>query len=257
MDATLREVSAASENKKTVAAMRKTITILMVAAVANAGTFALAGDSEEEDPPVEEIVVIAKRLKSLWPFPRPSPALPALVFVPPILSFAEESGERSNEAEDEEEEKENSDRAGCWRELTANRDAPLSGTFKEMRENGPHQAIDIAVPTGTKVYAAQSGTVERVKKGMKVGQRPTPAEKERNVNTVGNFIIISDAQGRTHRYLHLKDVDVEKGDMVSAGDPIGTSNDTGKSEGPHLHYDLSGDSGRIDPEKEFACDDEE
>ena len=206
----------------------------------------LGSDDEPADEPIEEIVVIGKRLgppmplffygwRSVYAAQFPVDALP-----PPYE-------EGNNRQEDEEEA---NDRIGCWRELTDNANAPLSGTYDEKRANGKHLAIDVAVVRGTKVYAAQSGEVSAVVNDMK-------ADEFSKEKSTGNYVAIGDSQGRTHRYLHLETVSVKKGDQVGAGDSIGTANNTGYSFGNHLHYDLSDSNGvRIDPEQEFDCDEE-
>ena len=194
---------------------------------------------------------------------RPSPtAPPARLSVhhpPPVqgqqwpsFGYEGETGpHRQEEEEEEEEEQEQEGRIGCWREITADEGAELTGTYDEIREGVQHQAIDIAVPNGTEVYAPQSGTVVATRDDMTVGEYS-------ETKTAGNFAYVEDDEGRTHRIMHLATVSVEVGDSVSAGESIGTSDDTGKSYGPHVHYDLSTNgqrSGRIDPEEEFDCDD--
>ena len=206
----------------------------------------LGSEDEPDDKPTEEIVVIGKRL--VPPIPFNCVGCRSIVsFQFPVDASPPPYEEESDTQEDEEEGK---DRIGCWRELTANPNAPLTGTYDEERASGQHQAIDIAVTRGTVIYAAQGGEVSAVRNDMKADE--FSREKSR-----GNFVAIKDAQGRTHRYLHMEKVSVRNGDQVSASDSIGTANNTGLSFGNHLHYDLSDGNGvRIDPQKEFSCDGE-
>lgn len=58
-----------------------------------------------------------------------------------------------------------------------------------------------------------------------------------------------------HRILHLRNISshLRVGARVTGGDPIAWSNDTGKSTGPHVHYDLSDENGTyLDPTEEFS-----
>ena len=71
----------------------------------------------------------------------------------------------------------------------------------------------------------------------------------------GNFVRISYDDGTEGVYLHLLSVYVGTGDGVAAGEQIGTSNDTGDSQGPHLHYTQYDDEdSAVDPTAEHdAC----
>ena len=128
----------------------------------------------------------------------------------------------------------------CWRDLTALRMARMSNTHRQLLDRGSDGGIDIAVPTGTEVYAAKDGIVVDTKDGLPEGDRTT---------TRGNFVKINYDDGSLGRYLHLLTVVVEPGYHVSAGDLIGTSNATGSTvRGVHLHYDLHKDRNRREPE---------
>ena len=126
----------------------------------------------------------------------------------------------------------------CWRDLTALPEARMSGTHAEhVARNSV--GIDIAVPTGTPIYAAKDGVVDEIKTGLPEGDRTT---------TTGNYVIINYDDGSAGRYLHLLDVEVEEGWGVAAGDLIGHSNATGSTiTGDHLHYDHHEDHDRSDP----------
>ncbi len=102
------------------------------------------------------------------------------------------------------------------------RDHPVTGGKKY------HQGIDIAVPMGTPVKAVLDGVVNYI--GF-------------NHPKAGNYIDIKHPNGDLTRYLHLSDVQVEKGQEVSKGDVIGLSGGkpgtygAGTSTGPHLHWE--------------------
>ena len=83
---------------------------------------------------------------------------------------------------------------------------------------------------------------------------------ERGRGTGGNMIVISYESGRVGRYMHLlprnrQGVVVQRDDEVVAGQLIGACNDTGRSRGPHLHYDLKVvDGDFVDPVKGHDCE---
>lgn len=94
-----------------------------------------------------------------------------------------------------------------------------------------HAGIDLSVKTGTPVYAAGSGTVIRA--GRTGGY--------------GNLVEIRHANGLTTRYAHLSRIYVKKGQQVTAGTKIAASGSTGRSTGPHLHYEVRQDKKAINP----------
>ena len=94
-----------------------------------------------------------------------------------------------------------------------------------------HGGIDIAVPTGTRVSAAAEGTVAFA--GRKGGY--------------GNVVIIEHPDGRETRYAHLASISVAAGDPVAGGQPIAFSGSTGKSTGPHLHFEMREHGRAVDP----------
>lgn len=100
----------------------------------------------------------------------------------------------------------------------------------------PHQGTDYAVPTGTKVHAVSSGTVE---------------ETGFDADGYGNYVVIHHNDGKFSLYAHLSSIDVWSG-TVSAGDVIGLSGSTGNSSGPHLHLEIRNSNTYgdvIDPEE--------
>ena len=68
-------------------------------------------------------------------------------------------------------------------------------------------------------------------------------------SSFGNYIIIKHNHGMYTRYAHLNSVRVKKGQTVEQGEVIGTIGNTGKSTGPHLHYEVHIGSDVVDPAK--------
>ena len=98
-----------------------------------------------------------------------------------------------------------------------------------------HSGIDLRCSTGTKVYAANAGTVTT--SGYS--------------SAWGNYIIINHGGGYTTLYAHLKSRNVSKDAKVKQGDVIGYSGNTGYSTGPHLHFEINKNGSPYDPLTEF------
>ena len=86
-----------------------------------------------------------------------------------------------------------------------------------------HKGLDIAASTGTPIKAAASGTVTAA--GW-------------NNGGYGNLIVISHGNGVQTYYGHCSSISVKEGQKVSAGDVIGKVGSTGRSTGPHLHFEI-------------------
>lgn len=84
-----------------------------------------------------------------------------------------------------------------------------------------HEGIDVAAPTGTPVHAAWTGVVKA--SGW--------------MGDAGKAVIISHGVAET-RYFHLSRIAVTPGQQVNAGEVIGYVGNTGKSTGPHLHFEI-------------------
>lgn len=91
-----------------------------------------------------------------------------------------------------------------------------------QRSSGFHTGVDIAVPTGTPVYAAAAGTV--VKAGWSGGY--------------GYLVVIDHGNGYQTYYAHNSRLCVSVGQSVSKGQNIAYSGSTGNSTGPHLHFEV-------------------
>jgi LysM repeat protein len=86
-----------------------------------------------------------------------------------------------------------------------------------------HPAIDIGVPDGTPLYASDTGTVTWA--GW-------------NVYGYGNLIVINHGNGYETYYGHLSGINVYPGQVVNQGQHIGATGNTGRSSGPHLHFEI-------------------
>ena len=100
-----------------------------------------------------------------------------------------------------------------------------------------HKAIDIAASVGTEIYAAADGTVSSV------------TSQYQQEEGYGKNIIIHHANGYTTRYAKLDKILVKEGQSVKAGEKIALSGNTGRSTGPHLHFELLKNRRHENPEK--------
>lgn len=96
-----------------------------------------------------------------------------------------------------------------------------------------HQGVDWAVATGTPVYASNGGTVAAA--GWMSGY--------------GYAVYINHADGRQTRYGHLSKVLVSAGQTVSQGQKIALSGNSGRSTGPHLHFEIRINGTAVNPLK--------
>jgi len=94
-----------------------------------------------------------------------------------------------------------------------------------------HAGIDFREPPGSNVIATGAGVV--IYAGTAGGY--------------GNMVEIDHGNGISTRYGHLSKILVQKGDKVREGDEIALSGSTGRSTGPHLHYEVRRNSQAVDP----------
>jgi murein DD-endopeptidase MepM/ murein hydrolase activator NlpD len=105
---------------------------------------------------------------------------------------------------------------------TGNFGWPVSGRITQKYWTR-HPGLDIGAPKGTPIVAADSGYV------ISVGW---------NTSGYGFMVLINHGNGFITRYAHLSAMDVEVGDSVRKGQIIGRVGSTGKSTGPHLHFEI-------------------
>jgi len=95
-----------------------------------------------------------------------------------------------------------------------------------------HNGVDFGSGRGTEIYAAGNGRV---------------VLSEFN-SSFGNYIVIEHNDGQSSSYAHLDKLSVAKGDKVSKGQIIGYSGSTGRSTGPHLHYEVRVNGTPVNPQ---------
>ena len=103
---------------------------------------------------------------------------------------------------------------------------PVSGGVKTQGIHG-YNAIDIGIPVGTPMMASASGTVILAREGGWNGG-------------YGSYVVIKHNNGSQTLYAHASSLVVSSGQSVVKGQVIGYSGSTGKSTGPHLHFEIRG-----------------
>ena len=113
----------------------------------------------------------------------------------------------------------------------------ISGVYGSQRilngiPKSPHYGVDFAADEGTPIKNMLEGIV-------------TLSEKD--LYYTGGTVIIDHGHGISTLYMHMKDVNVSKGQSLKQGDLIGTVGKTGRSTGPHLHIQLHWYDMKLDP----------
>ncbi|MCU0395988.1 MAG: M23 family metallopeptidase [Chitinophagaceae bacterium] len=95
-----------------------------------------------------------------------------------------------------------------------------------------HAGLDFTAPTGTPIYATADGVV-----------------KEANFNSggYGNHVVVNHGFGYETLYGHMVRIKARRGQRVKRGEIIGWVGNTGKSTGPHLHYEVIKNGIKVDP----------
>jgi murein DD-endopeptidase MepM/ murein hydrolase activator NlpD len=112
-------------------------------------------------------------------------------------------------------------------------DPPKSGVSQGFRSG--HTGIDIFAPQGTPIKAAASGTVKLAEKNPD------------GFSGYGWIVIIDHGDGISTWYAHCGSFNVETGDKVKAGDTLATVGMTGRTTGPHCHFELRVATSALDP----------
>lgn len=102
------------------------------------------------------------------------------------------------------------------------------------RRGRPHQGVDLPLKTGDPIYAVFDGKVRY---------------SAYSSSGYGNLVIVRHNNGLETYYAHLSVRDVEAGDWVVAGQQIGQGGSTGRSSGPHLHFEVRYSGQTFDPER--------
>jgi murein DD-endopeptidase MepM/ murein hydrolase activator NlpD len=108
---------------------------------------------------------------------------------------------------------------------------PVTGVFGESRPGHMHAGIDIAVPEGTPIRAADSGRVALMG----------------SVGGYGNYTCVQHTASMSTCYAHQSSFATSTGANVSQGQVIGYSGNTGNSTGPHLHFEVRINGTPVDP----------
>ncbi len=106
---------------------------------------------------------------------------------------------------------------------------PITGVYKL------HTGVDLRASSGTKIYAANSGTV-------------TTAAYS---TAYGYYVVINHGGGVATLYAHMSKMAVSKGQKVSQGAVIGYVGSTGYSTGPHLHFEIIKNGNYVDPISQY------
>lgn len=113
-----------------------------------------------------------------------------------------------------------------------NRIDPIYGTVRY------HAGMDFSAAVGTDIYATGDGTVEDA--GWESGY--------------GNCVVINHGYGYKTRYAHMSRIGVRSGEKVIRGQVIGAVGNTGKSTGPHLHYEVIVKGRTVNPVNYYYMD---
>ena len=100
---------------------------------------------------------------------------------------------------------------------------PVSGHITQRFWNG-HRAIDVGARAGAPIVAADSGYVIKASHGWNGGY--------------GRMVMIDHGNGFVSLYAHMHTVYVRQGENVAKGERLGTVGNTGRSTGPHLHFEI-------------------
>ena len=104
--------------------------------------------------------------------------------------------------------------------------------FFNGEERAPHSGLDIPAPVGQKVVAPAFGVVVGVGDYFFNGQT----------------VLVDHGQGLISMFCHLSKINVVKGQKLTQGEVLGLVGKTGRVTGPHLHWGMSLNNARVDPQ---------
>ncbi|MEZ5914637.1 MAG: M23/M56 family metallopeptidase [Parvularculaceae bacterium] len=123
----------------------------------------------------------------------------------------------------------------------------ISQEFGDRRETAgvddasAHSGVDIKAPMGAKIFAPGDGVVVEA------------TSRYKGSTDWGKVVVIDHGHGFVTRFAHLDAYRVKKGDRVKAGEMIATVGVTGKTTGPHLHFETLRDGEPVDPANVIAA----
>lgn len=114
---------------------------------------------------------------------------------------------------------------------------PFDGKFDFVRGviSGTHAGSDLAIPTGTSLYAVDDGVVVTAKQGKGIKVYPPNGGTEVAIQHTTGLLA-----GKVTLYSHLSELKTQVGAKVTKGTLIGLSGATGRADGPHLHFEVIG-----------------
>jgi murein DD-endopeptidase MepM/ murein hydrolase activator NlpD len=102
-----------------------------------------------------------------------------------------------------------------------------------QKKSKPHTGIDFSTAPGTSVFSTAGGVIQ--------------VADSSNTSPFGNYIVIDHGMGFTTLYAHLQKLNFRPGDVVAKGAEIARSGNTGRSTGPHLHYEVQYNKNPLNP----------
>ena len=114
---------------------------------------------------------------------------------------------------------------------------PARGRIIQGFKKGSSDGINIAVPEGTPVKAAEAGVVAYAGSELK---------------GYGNLVLIRHPNGYVSAYAHNGEINVKRGDQIRRGQPIATSGKSGNVSSPQVHFELRKGSTPVDPTEFLA-----
>jgi murein DD-endopeptidase MepM/ murein hydrolase activator NlpD len=115
---------------------------------------------------------------------------------------------------------------------------PAKGRVIQRFADGGNDGINIAVPEGTPVKAAEAGVVAYAGNGLK---------------GYGNLVLVRHPNGFVSAYAHNGEIEVKPGDQVTRGQTIAKSGQTGDVATPQLHFELRKGKTPVDPKDYLAA----